>query len=420
MRKWITFKPINENYFSAKIVDFAQNINNALILTDANFKQEKEYQKLSNLHLLAGFYANSFITQLTDVIVNDWYLGFISYRSNENKKATIDFPNIYFFQPQFLIIKNNGIWKIGYLSNKTELDALNFIQEIENIEITEEKTFERPDIKSSFTKEEYLHIFEKIQRQIKNNKLLEINLAIEFMVDNIKLSPSTTFEKLNSQSPMPLSAFLKHNDKYAFCASPERYLQKKGDKIFTMPMKGTAKKGKSESENRIIADKLRKSEKERAENIMVVEGIKNQLINISKKDSINVDELCGVYSFPNIYQMVSTISATLKNNTKWYEAIESTFPMGSMTGVPQQKAMELIDELEPNNRGLFSGAIGYITPEKDFDFNVVIRSLFYDNKNKKTSFWAGSAITKEAVGEDEYEECMVKSEVIKNIILSID
>jgi para-aminobenzoate synthetase component 1 len=199
--------------------------------------------------------------------------------------------------------------------------------------------------------------------------------------------------------------------------SPERYLKKEGINILSQPIKGTSKRNIDNEEDDLLnITHLKTSEKERAENIMVVDLVRNDLSRICKEGTVKVDELCAVYSFPQVHQMISTISGILKDGIHWTDAIRQTFPMGSMTGVPKKKVMELIENYERSKRGLFSGSIGYVTPAGDFDFNVVIRSLLYNSTDKYLSFHTGSAITFSSDPETEYEECLLKAEAIKKAL----
>ena len=203
------------------------------------------------------------------------------------------------------------------------------------------------------------------------------------------------------------------------CASPERYLKKTGNTIISQPIKGTSKRDlHNKNTDEEIKNYLQKSLKEKSENVMVVDLVRNDLSKICREGSVQVKELFGIYSFPQVHQMISTVKGILENNIHWTDAVKATFPMGSMTGAPKKKVMQLIDEYESSARGLFSGSIGYVTPQADFDFNVVIRSIFYDDSNKFLSFLAGGGITFYSNAADEYEECMLKAAAIISVLKS--
>src|SRR5690606_8474955 len=191
---------------------------------------------------------------------------------------------------------------------------------------------------------------------------------------------------------------------------------KEGHKIISQPIKGTMRRGSNESEDNVLKDQLYHSEKERAENMMIVDLVRNDLARSAIPGSVKVDELFGIYTYPKVHQMVSTVSANAGSDVAFSEIIRNAFPMGSMTGAPKVSAMKLIEQFESSRRGLFSGAAGYITPNGDFDFNVVIRSILYEQKTKKISFQVGSAITYDAVPDQEYQECQLKAEAMRQVL----
>lgn len=235
---------------------------------------------------------------------------------------------------------------------------------------------------------------------------------MEFFNANIQIDPIITYQKLINLSATPFSCFVQTNDTFLMSASPERFLKKEGTKITSEPIKGTAKRGKTKEEDELNKQELRASEKEQAENLMIVDLVRNDLARTAKTGSVKVDELFGIYTFPQVHQMISRISCELKDDIHFIDAIKNAFPMGSMTGAPKIKAMELIEQYEKSYRGLFSGAVGFISPSGDFDFNVIIRSIFFNQQSSYLSFQVGSAITYDAIGEQEYEECLLKAKAI--------
>lgn len=431
MRKWIDFTPQNESVWMSQMIEITHTMDHAILLTSNELPQGGFYKKLSKYSILTGFGALEVIehsfSALEKECKEDWYFGFLSYdlrnelqpTLDSKKKSTIKFPSLHFFRPQWIIRKQDSQWQIGYSStNDTKESALQFIQEIERTEPLLKANKIHAEIKSSLNKENYINAFYQLQKEIQRGSVYELNLCIEFSAESVNIDPTSTFMQFMAFSPMPFSAFVKHKDKYAFCASPERYLMKEGKKIYSMPMKGTAPKGNNVKDADNERAKLAHSEKERSENIMITDLVRNDLAVTSAPGSVKVEELCGIYDFPHLYQMVSTISSELRKDKTWIDAIKDSFPMGSMTGAPKLNAMKLIDKYETTSRGLFSGAIGYISPENDFDFNVVIRTLFYDSKEQCISFWAGSAITDQANAEDEYAECLLKTEIITKRLLN--
>jgi para-aminobenzoate synthetase component 1 len=239
---------------------------------------------------------------------------------------------------------------------------------------------------------------------------------MEFYAEKVKLNPFQVFNKLNDINKAPFSAFFRNGNDYLMCSSPERFLMKQGNKIISQPMKGTIAKGKNETENEQRKQRLQNDIKERAENVMITDLVRNDLSRSCKADSVKVEELFGLYSFEQVNQMISTISGKLREEISPVQAIKNAFPMGSMTGAPKVIVMEHIEKYEHTKRGLYSGAFGYFTPEQDFDFNVVIRSILYNSETQYLSFQTGSAITFDSVAEKEYEECLIKAEAMKQAI----
>ena len=353
---------------------------------------------------------------------DDWLFGHLSYdlkNEIENlSSANIDkvkFPDIFFFVPQVLLLLSDNELKIGVIDFDADkiFDAIS--SSPKNITPGEMKV---TDIKSRFTREEYFSCLDQLHKHIVRGDCYEVNFCQEFFADNAIIDPLYVYHELGQLSPNPFSAFYKVEGKYLLCASPERYLKKTGNKIYSQPIKGTAKRELNNSfEDENNKRNLLSSTKERSENVMVVDLVRNDLSKVCIEGSVKVEELFGVYSFPQVHQMISTVSGDLKNNGDDFTHIfRATFPMGSMTGAPKKRVMEIIELYEKTKRGIFSGALGYITPEGDFDFNVVIRSIIYNAAGKYLSIQAGSAITFNSNAEKEYEECLLKIEAMKKAL----
>ncbi len=431
MRKWIKF-PINDiSDFNHRLTCLANDFDHALVLTDNYGEASGVYQKWSRFKCLAGFGALDFITcsikELESYVnCNDWYLGYFSYelkselfslRQNSNK-ATIDFQPLFFFRPRYLIKNEGNIASLGYDdTHDDEASAKEIIDKVRSVHISyNQELTTGVKVRQKVNKSDYHKAVESIKKHILLGNIYEINYCMEFLAEGILNTPQFLFSKMMDLSPMPFSAFLKNDEHYVLCASPERYLKKNGNKVLSMPMKGTSARGNIDAGYVLERNVLQHSDKEQSENIMITDLVRNDLSRVAKPGTVEVDEICGIYPFPGVFQMVSTVSCELKKGIKWAEPIRCSFPMGSMTGAPKQKALELIDQFESGTRGLYSGAIGYITPERDFDFNVVIRTLFYNKESGKASFWVGSAITSQANADDEYNECLLKAGVIMRIL----
>lgn len=266
------------------------------------------------------------------------------------------------------------------------------------------------------SKENYISNVEKLQEHIQRGDIYEINYCIEFVAEDSNINPHATFKKLNSISEAPYACWAKFGSTYVICASPERFLQKRGNRLITQPMKGTAKRGLTLKEDKKIKSELQTSLKEQTENVMAVDVARNDLSRIAKKGTVKMEELFGVYTFKQVHQMISTVSCELKEDITFIEIIEATFPMASMTGAPKIRALELIKQYENFDRGIYSGAIGVIEENGDFDLAVVIRSIIYDEEKKRVSFAVGSAITAMSDPENEWEECMLKAKAMLAVL----
>lgn len=272
------------------------------------------------------------------------------------------------------------------------------------------------EIKPTVTKEEYIKKVNTLKQHIQQGDIYEINYCITFEADDVSINPISVYQKLNAISKAPYSALAKFDKQYIISSSPELFLSKKGNKLITKPIKGTAKRGLTQIEDDSIKQELQSNLKERNENVMIVDVARNDLSRIAKKGSVTVEKLCEIETYQQVHQMVSTVSCKLKENTSFNNIIKATFPMASMTGAPKIRAMQLIDEYELYNRGPYSGALGYIDEHGDFDLSVLIRSIFYDEEKKYLSFTVGSAITAMCNAEDEYEECLLKAKAMMQVL----
>ena len=328
-----------------------------------------------------------------------------------------DFPSAYFVEPEWVI----DFEETGTVVVRGDGDGRALVEVIVNFpHQTAGPPLPLPrsgeGIHCRVTPDEYAANVRQIQRHILAGDVYELNYCIEFFAENAYLDPLATYQALNERSPMPFSSFLKTGNRYVMGASPERFLRKQGRQLLSQPIKGTIRRGQTPAEDASLRDQLLNSEKERAENLMIVDLVRNDLARSAETGSVRVEELFGIYSFEQVYQMISTVSATLRESLSWADALRHAFPMGSMTGAPKIQAMQLIDDLESSRRGVYSGAIGYVTPDGDFDFNVVIRSLLYDARSQYASFSVGSAITYDADPAQEWDECMLKARAIRTVL----
>lgn len=339
----------------------------------------------------------------------------IFYDLQSNHPDLVHFDLITFIEPEILIKFGNDNVEVTSI-NGNENEIYSVIMAHEN-GISPKYNF---SFTSRYTKAEYIENVLKIKQHIQRGDIYELNFCQEFFAKNAQIEPVSTFLKLNEISPMPYASLVKCGNSYAICASPERFLLKKDDLIISQPIKGTIKRGATTQEDEQLKLSLQNSEKECAENVMIVDLVRNDLSHTAKDGSVKVEELFGIKTFPQVHQMVSTISAIQSKTFHFIDTIQNCFPMGSMTGAPKINAMKLIERYENVNRGLFSGSIGYITPQGDFDFNVVIRSILYNSQSGYLSFQAGSAITSDADPEKEWEECEIKTKGIKEVLCEGD
>lgn len=358
---------------------------------------------------------------------NDWVFGHLAYDlKNEIEQLSsqnfdgIQFPDLFFFVPEIILVLKAGRVEIGVAAGDPGMIYKNILSF--NSQVVPGKSVSK--LKSRFSKQEYLETVHQIQQHILRGDCYEINFCQEFYSEDCDIAPLHIYLKLSKLSPNPFAGFYKLNDKYLLCSSPERYLKRAGNKILSQPIKGTSQRdlhsSEADEENK---KRLSKSEKEISENVMVVDLVRNDLSKVCEEGSVVVDELFGIYTFPQVHQMISTVSGTLRKDASLSDIFKATFPMGSMTGAPKKRVMELIEKYERTRRGLFSGAIGYIKPGGDapgeqagFDFNVVIRSIFYNATNRYLSIQAGSAITFYSDAEKEFEECLLKMEAMKKVL----
>lgn len=261
--------------------------------------------------------------------------------------------------------------------------------------------------RSRLSKQEYISTVRALQEHIQRGDIYEVNFCMEFYAEGVKIDPIQTFIHLCSLSKAPFSGFMKYEENFMIGASPERFMKRSANKLTSQPMKGTGKR--SGDRDQPETEMLRNDPKERSENIMITDLVRNDLSKVAERNSVKVEELCGIYSFPGVHQMISTISCAISSTTNLRDIIHAAFPPGSMTGAPKPESMRLIEKYERSRRELYAGCFGFMDPEGDFDLSVVIRSLFYNRSTGYLSFHVGSAITALSDPEMEFEECLLKS-----------
>jgi para-aminobenzoate synthetase component 1 len=429
LRTQKTYHLTNAADFKKRLLAWAQQFETALWL-DSN-QNNQLYSSYDAILAVEEFTSlktdyNQAFEQLKEYqsITNDWIFGYLSYDLKNDVEpltskntSVLEVPDLYFFQPQKLFLIKDDTLQMVYLKMVDD-EVEDDFECISNFKIINEAPASKEHIKIKLTlsKDDYLSRVEKVLNHIHRGDIYEANFCQEFFAEDVNLDAFAVYNKLNTISNPPFAAFFRHQDIYTLCASPERYLKKEGEKLISQPIKGTAKRSKNALKDKALKEGLESDVKERSENIMIVDLVRNDLSQTAQKNSVQVEELCKIYSFDQVHQMISTVVSKLKSEIHCVDAIKSTFPMGSMTGAPKISAMQIIDHLEVSKRGLYSGAIGYFTPDNNFDFNVVIRSIVYQDSKKYVSYSVGSAITAKSNPVKEYEECLLKAKAMRQAL----
>ncbi|OOV29846.1 aminodeoxychorismate synthase component I [Flavobacterium sp. LM5] len=417
----------NPSLFKEQLLHWAQQFREVAFLDSNNYPQAySSYDCLLAVDaftLLQTDYDNAFedLKQYQQT-TKDWLFGYLSYdlkndseRLQSNNFDGLDFPDLFFFQPKKIFLLKGNQLETRYL-HLCDDELQEDYQDITTIVPQQSTASESVEVQARIDQKKYIEQVQKMQEYIHKGDIYEANFCMEFYAENATIQPLDKFQKLNAISQPPFAVFLKNNQHYLLSATPERYLRKEGEDLISQPIKGTAKRYEDPAADEKAKDDLASNPKERAENIMITDLVRNDLSRTAQKGSVQVKELCGIYSFMQVHQMISTITSKMDEKYSVIDVLRLTFPMGSMTGAPKISAMKIIEELEATKRGLYSGAVGYFTPEGDFDFNVVIRSILYNQKKQYLSFSVGSAITGLSVPEQEYEECLLKAKAMKTVL----
>ena len=356
-------------------------------------------------------------------ITKDWLFGSLSYDLKNDVEALtsknidgLEFPQLYFFQPKKVFLFSQTAVTLSYL-NMVDDELQEDWDAILATHVTQKTISKQPiQVLARTSKGSYLKKVAAMLQHIKRGDIYEANFCQEFFSEGVTLDPTAAFCKLNELSTPPFATFLKLEQQYVLSASPERYLKKEGTHIVSQPIKGTAKRSVSPKEDAALMLQLQQDPKERSENIMITDLVRNDLSRVAKKGTVAVQELCKIYTFEQVHQMISTIVCEVPESIRPVEIIKKTYPMGSMTGAPKVSAMKIIEKLEDARRGAYSGALGYFTPSGDFDFNVVIRSILYNAASQYVSFSVGGAITAKSIPEAEYQECLLKAKAMRQVL----
>jgi para-aminobenzoate synthetase component 1 len=424
------FKTVDISEFKSNLLNWSQQFETLIWLDSNNHNQQ--YNSFD-----CALAADEFTSIKTDyynafeklkeyqTLTKDYIFGYLTYDvKNDVEQLSssnfdgLHFADLYFFQPKKLIFVKKEAIEFHYLKMIDDEIESDF-EEIKKAKAPKIEIINSDiNIKLRIPQREYHSKIDEILAHIQRGDIYEVNFCQEFYAENTTINPVEVYRHLNEISAPPFASFLKLDNKIAMCASPERYIKKEGLKIISQPIKGTAKRVQSKLDDTQLAANLMQNEKERAENVMIVDLVRNDLSKTAKKGSVKVEELCKVYSFKQVHQLISTVVSEVKENTHPVDVIRDTFPMGSMTGAPKVAAMKIIEKFEESKRGLYSGTVGYFTPENDFNFNVIIRSILYNASKKYVSYSVGGAITAKSIPDKEYEECLLKAKAMKYVLLN--
>lgn len=331
------------------------------------------------------------LDRIQDAINQGYYAaGFLSYESA---------PAFH----QVLKVKNGNTMPLLWFGIFSEPD---------HAYVNRTRSFSLSDWQPDVSQREYRTAISQIKNAIKKGITYQTNYTLRlnarFQGDAISL-----FTQMKNAQAANYSAYIHTGEFSVISASPELFFHLKDNVLTTKPMKGTVKRGKTFEEDREKAEWLYQSEKNRAENIMIVDLLRNDLGMIAEIGTVHVEKLFEIEPYPTVHQMTSTIKAKLKSNTKFVDIFKAIFPCGSITGAPKASTMKIIAELEKAPREVYCGTIGFITPDKEAIFNVPIRTIIIDNKSGKATYGVGGGITWDSTAEDEYNEVLAKSSILE-------
>ncbi len=349
-----------------------------------------------------------------------WYFGHLGYDlKNHIENLHSENPDIT-GAPDLMLFRPTRMLKYDHHNHEFNLqEGLSFANKAMNKPASQVKksdqNFHLENLSWITQKKDYLDRIKWAQQKIRDGDFYEINLS-HVLTGDLKGNPFDLYLKMKAGGAVPFASYTRASSFSICCSSPERFLCRKGNRIFSQPIKGTAPRLADPEQDHQIQNRLKDSEKEKAENLMIVDLVRHDLSKVAIPGTIRVPELYKLHSFETVHQLISTVEGRVENDTDPVDILKACFPMGSMTGAPKISAMNAIEKLEDYKRGIYSGAAGYITPEGDFDFNVVIRTAIVNGR--KLFYPAGGAITSDSIPEDELEETMVKARALTSVLKS--
>ncbi|WCL81086.1 anthranilate synthase component I family protein [Saprospira sp. CCB-QB6] len=409
--------------FKAQALSVFQDHHPLLVLDNNEFKEDvfHELEWLLAAGAVRQVRADRFgpLEEAMQAEPKAWWLGYFAYELKNDLEDLssehidpLGFPKLAFFQPAVrVLIRPNG---------EIEIEAEDPQAVWENclgaLALLGEKPEDLPELWARISKAEYMATIGQLKEHILAGDIYEVNFCQEFLMEGAKIAPLGLYQRLMELSPSPFAAYYQWGEDHLISASPERFLAQRGRRLIAQPIKGTIGRGETLEEDLALAEALRASEKDLAEHVMIVDLLRNDLAQSAEPATVEVSELFGIYAFPQLQQMISTVEAERRLDCTPLAALKKAFPMGSMTGAPKIMSMKIIERYERQQRGLYSGAVGYFSPEGNSDFNVVIRTLLYQKEKGYLSFQVGGAIVYDSVAEAEYEECLLKA---KGLLLAL-
>lgn len=374
----------------------------------------------SEEHLIQSTFDSSKLLEFENKHSKTYLFGYLGYDAKTDfykseKSNNPDFHNLpesIFYVPKHVIIKKNG--NLLYFGTEDGFKA------ISKLHITSyNKTSINRSVKlvCNTNFEEYKSNIESIHKHLQQGNIYEMNYCINFTATDCKIDSIESYKTLKQNTKAPFSTLFKFDETTILSASPERFFSKRDKTIFSQPIKGTAARDTNSEKDLQIQKNLLNNQKEISENIMIVDLVRNDLSKIADKQSVSVPELCKLYSFETVHQLISTVKANIPNELTFSEIAKHIFPMGSMTGAPKLSAIQIIENVETFKRNIYSGTIGFIDPMNNMDFNVVIRSIIHNSQENTTSISVGGAITIKSTAKGEYDECLLKLKKIEESIV---
>lgn len=397
-----TFKSEDIKTLKEKVLHFVQESSAFSILDNHQYEIAP-----SRFELLAG--VNVFQTLNFENIDNtqDWVMGQFDFEF-QPKYPQAEYYTSFVPETVIYIAKNSTVLIISSYRNPQEtLTAILSQNEKEKEYESKARTQAKPVFE--IDEHNYIKTVNQIRQDIFEGTYYELNYCVPFVYEVSQLNPLDLYLQQSQINPAPMSGFYRFQNQYIMCSSPERFLSKVDNIIRTQPIKGTSPKSADEEEDLKHKTAMKNSIKERAEHIMIVDLSRNDLAKCSRINTVSVPELFGIYSFPFVHQMISTIQGELLPGLTFSQIWSNTYPMGSMTGAPKNIVVQHIQKYEVQQRKAYSGSLFYKMPNGDFDSNVVIRSFEYDADLQQLAFKVGSAITYDSIADQEWLELQWKS-----------